>query len=612
MTQRLQFWYTGGLPIGSVLIAWMLISWQRWPDLLVDFGQQAYVPWALSQGHVLYRDIAYFHGPLSSYIHTLVFLIFGPGILQLALFNLALVSLVSFLIFRLCHYFSNRLNATLICLSFITVFVFAHHMGFGSFNFIAPYTYDLTHGILLGIFTLFLFYRYLKSPRLQTLCGLGVLLGLVFLTKVEVFLAVSLSLGGGLFIFWSQRRLHSKIILLNAAVFAGCSLLPILAFALYFSFFMPVTRAFSHILGQYLNASDPVIRTMPYYQFTLGWMHLEDNLKRMGLHALVFICLGGLVSYLNHIFSRNGTNHKWTGLLFGLLTLAALWALTDTIPWLEISRAFPIILFITGFYLAIRIGREQRLIQITRRRIIFLTLIVFSLTLTFKAFYNLRLTDLGFALAMPATLVILFFALHSLPRMAERISGDSAIIRSVSITAVLYFIAVIGMNSLFAYQNKTYPVGEGVDRIFDFQPLVQYPDGRIFSRGLIVNETLELLKKELGEETDLLTLPDAMIFNYLLRKPFPTRDTLFSPLTMRTQDGNKVLARLQSAQPSHILLVHADYQWFGQRHFGTDYARSVMEWIQRDYLLIRQIGATPFEGREFGVRILKRLPPKKS
>lgn len=596
---------TGPLPIGIVLLAWLTVSWQRWPDLLVDFGQQAYVPWVLSKGQVLYRDVAYFHGPLSSYIHALVFLLFGTGILQLALFNLALVALVTFLIFRLCDYFSNRLVATVICIAFLTIFAFAHHMGFGSFNFIAPYIYDLTHGILLSIFTLFLFYRYLKSPRLRTLSGLGILLGLVFLTKVEVFLAAALALGGGLFIFWSQRRLPAKIFLLNATVFCGCALLPVLAFALYFSFSMPVSHAFFHILGQYLYAGDPTIRTMPYYQFTLGWMHLEENVKRIGMHSLVFFCLGGLLVYANHILARSGNNTRKVGLLFGFFTAGALWFLTATIPWLEITRAFPVFLFITGFYLSIRIGREKRMIQTTKRRIIFLAWVVFALTLTFKAFYNLRLADLGFALAMPATLTMMFLFLHSLPRLVERVSGTTVALRCMTLTVALFFIAVIGLNGYFGYRNKTYPVGAGADRIYDFQPMVRYPDGRMFSRGLIVTKTLDMLHTELKNEPHLLTMPDAMIFNYLLRKPFPSRDTLFSPLSMRVQGETEVLAQLQRAAPPFILLVHADYRWFGQRHFGIDYARSVMQWVKSDYVMIRQIGATPFAGREFGVQIWK-------
>src|SRR5687767_3427150 len=46
------------------LVAW---SWRKWGDVFVDFGHEVYIPWQLSEGRVLYRDIAYFMGPLSQY-----------------------------------------------------------------------------------------------------------------------------------------------------------------------------------------------------------------------------------------------------------------------------------------------------------------------------------------------------------------------------------------------------------------------------------------------------------------------------------------------------------------------------------------------------------------
>ena len=39
------------------------LSWLKWPDLVIDFGEQAYIAWQLSEGAVLYRDIVYFYGP---------------------------------------------------------------------------------------------------------------------------------------------------------------------------------------------------------------------------------------------------------------------------------------------------------------------------------------------------------------------------------------------------------------------------------------------------------------------------------------------------------------------------------------------------------------------
>ena len=63
-------------------------TWRRWPDLLIDFGRELYVPWQLASGAVLYEDIAYFNGPLSAYWNALLFRWFGPSLLTLVVANL--------------------------------------------------------------------------------------------------------------------------------------------------------------------------------------------------------------------------------------------------------------------------------------------------------------------------------------------------------------------------------------------------------------------------------------------------------------------------------------------------------------------------------------------
>jgi len=76
---RIDLWIWLSLPVVGVTLA--MVSWQKWQDLLVDFGQQVYVPWQLAEGQILYRDIFYIYGPLSSYLHALLFKIIGRGIL---------------------------------------------------------------------------------------------------------------------------------------------------------------------------------------------------------------------------------------------------------------------------------------------------------------------------------------------------------------------------------------------------------------------------------------------------------------------------------------------------------------------------------------------------
>ena len=60
---------------------WLAISWRKWPDVIVDFGRELYIPWRLSEGAVLYRDVDDVYGPLSQYFNAGLFRLFGPGLM---------------------------------------------------------------------------------------------------------------------------------------------------------------------------------------------------------------------------------------------------------------------------------------------------------------------------------------------------------------------------------------------------------------------------------------------------------------------------------------------------------------------------------------------------
>jgi hypothetical protein len=52
------------------------MSRRRWPDVLVDYGTQLYVPWRVG-GRNPYRDIHCLYGPLSMYVNASLFALFA-------------------------------------------------------------------------------------------------------------------------------------------------------------------------------------------------------------------------------------------------------------------------------------------------------------------------------------------------------------------------------------------------------------------------------------------------------------------------------------------------------------------------------------------------------
>ena len=67
-----------GLAALLVLWCWKLWStWAAWGELSIDSGHEMYVPWMLSRGKMLYRDVWFMYPPAAPYINAFLFRVFG-------------------------------------------------------------------------------------------------------------------------------------------------------------------------------------------------------------------------------------------------------------------------------------------------------------------------------------------------------------------------------------------------------------------------------------------------------------------------------------------------------------------------------------------------------
>ena len=161
-TDRLAFLL---LPTAFVaLVAW---SWRKWPDVLVDFGRELYVPWQLANGKLLYTDIAYFNGPLSPWINSILFRMFGVSLLTLVTANLLVLAIVAGMLYYLVREISRPFTATVATLVFLTVFSVGQYMGQGNYNFVTPYSHEMTHGTAFSLAALVLLSVHVRRGGTQ-------------------------------------------------------------------------------------------------------------------------------------------------------------------------------------------------------------------------------------------------------------------------------------------------------------------------------------------------------------------------------------------------------------------------------------------------------------
>ena len=198
--------WVDALPLLMTGILMLLWTWGTWPDPVIDFGAQLYFAWQLAEGKVLYADLAHYKGPLSPYMNALWFQFFGTSLRTLMLANLVITAVLVWLLYRLFSTIAGRFSATVSCLVFIMVFAFGQLVGIGNYNFVCPYSHEVTHGLVLSLAMIGSLARGLYHRHRNALVGAGVLFGLVFLTDPAVFLAAGSAAATGLVLSaWVER-----------------------------------------------------------------------------------------------------------------------------------------------------------------------------------------------------------------------------------------------------------------------------------------------------------------------------------------------------------------------------------------------------------------------
>jgi len=65
------------LSLGALWAVLVCSTWATWGNLTIDSGREMYVPAALYEGKMLYRDVWYLYGPAGPYVNSFLFHLFG-------------------------------------------------------------------------------------------------------------------------------------------------------------------------------------------------------------------------------------------------------------------------------------------------------------------------------------------------------------------------------------------------------------------------------------------------------------------------------------------------------------------------------------------------------
>ena len=575
--------WLGPLVVIVSTVAMVVWTWMCWPDPIVDFGSQLYTPWQITQGQQLYVDIAYTNGPLSPHLNAIWFGLYGVGLHTLVIANLAIIAILLLVLYRLGAIIGGHAAATLACLAFVGLFGFAQyattHNTIGSFNWVCPGSHELTHGIVLSFLAVYCLWLYGNRHKVRWLAVSGLATGLAFLTTAHVSGPAIAGVGLGLLaMLWVDRYAFGKAMRRVGVWLLAALVPPAIAWAL-LSISMNPDDALKAVVGSWYYAFG-LANTFdsPFLRNGFGL----DNVQTNTLAALEWFCRCVAVLGPATILATFGRTidrpRQWLVVLTALglgLPVVLHWRG----PWIwDLGRPLPLFMAIFLITTIVRLARRRAAGEPGRELIPRLAILLFAIFMLLRMLLNARMHGLGFALAMPATIVLAMLAASSPPRWIRGRGGYVPVYGAVLVIAFAVVVAAHLRATSQYMATKTHTVAADADAF------------RADHRGEAVNKAVSYIQAHTDETNTLAILPEGAMLNYLARRQAPTPYVDLTPHELSLHRLKPVINAFILNSPDMIVLVPRDTSDWGPGDFGRDYAQGLMGWVKAQYKSTETIG----------------------
>ncbi|MFA6320948.1 MAG: glycosyltransferase family 39 protein [Candidatus Omnitrophota bacterium] len=586
--------------IGAFMLA---ISWLKWPDVLIDFGRELYLPWVIKNGAVLYRDVAYFNGPFSPYFNAILFRFFGTSLMTLVFFNILLIALLTFLIYKIFCFMTNRVAAAAAGAVFLSVFAFSQYTMAGNYNFVCPYSHDVTHGVILSFVALYAFSVYLRHKKMRWAILTGFLTGSIFLTKIEVFLAIVVAIFSGIILSFFSEKSAVKEMFKCLAGMCAAGLLPIAAFTLYLTFFMPFPEAVSSLIASYKAVLNTDVASGLFYKRMTGAQAPLFSMVEMIKNSIFYIAAIPVIILatrtFSYIYRKEGRLKALTAAIIPWLLL--LFLSIRYIKYPINAKGLPVLLAMFLFYaLYVFISARSRGKKIIASKYLLLSVFtIYGFVLLFKIFLNVRIYHYGFALAMPGALILTAVFVYFIPKFLARAFGNIKVIRNIVLSAAVIVLVTHITIAKEVYGFITYPVGSGPDTILTFRP-------EILDRGAVMNAALDEIKKNIPRESNFVVFPEGVMLNYMSRVKNPSPYIVFMPPDLSIFSEETILKSFETNPPDYVIVADKNMSEYGYSAFGRDYGMRIYSWIEENYVPF-SVAGDPSPGKKgFSIILNKR------
>lgn len=581
---------------GLLLLAVGLLAqtWRCWGDINIDFPEELYVPWQLSKGKVLYRDIQHYYGPLSQYFHAALFYLVGPSYLAVALANFGFILADTALLYAIFVPLSE-LAAFAAGIAFLGFHAFQQVSPVGNYSFMAAYSEETVHGTFVWLAAVWAILSVQGSGSRGKLFLVGLLLGASVLLKPEFPPAIALSL----LLLWPHLRQARSLVVLLAGALA-----PLVLATLLFAQAMPLALAVRSTFGAIMPLLETSLTQNPFYLGVTGFAEPWQNLSLMLSTAATLLGVMAVATLLDMGVARLPKTMAANGLAgLGATLLSGMAWYTLDLRWFHYGAWLVALVVALAAGFARRHGWKP---QAGEAALAFLLLCA-ALALQPKVLLRPLIAGFGFYLSLPLTMAMVLLSLVTVPSLLAHLPrATGATFRLCSLGFFLVVTLQVQALSRAVMADKVEPLGSGADLMYGRGE----PGLALSAPG--IGEVMKRIEIHVPSQATLAVIPEGMMLNYLLRRDNPTpymADWVGRHLFESLGGSEVVIATIAKAPPDFFVFLYRlnEVPLPGYEIAGPNgYAKDVIAWIKANYERIEIVGNDTDDFSELAYQLWKR------
>lgn len=539
---------------------------------LIDFSREAFLPWQMLEGKLLYKDLFNVYGPLGYQINAIAFKIFGISLNTLYLMGFLSSIVISYFIYFISKLFTSKKIALSITGIVISYCVFSVSL----FNFIMPYSYSAVYallGLLVSIYTVLL---YFKDKKKLNLMLSFLFAGFSFANKIEylpyfAFLFVMLP-------FVIENKKDWKTYFTAATSFF---VFPILSFSclliqgvtvkeLFDSSIMikklvesPATKYFYQMYGLYFSKyyalmslkffAKIIATALPVFAgfYFLNWTNLkfvQNKQIKILFNIFIFLTIIPVIKFIMPDYEKSFYLFSWIGIFVVTMVLGFL--IYEILNYTKSKK-------------------EGKLFEIALDKKMFLLLCISAVLVSLKGFCSISVECYGtFAIAVLIIPFYVFIAKY-IPKLTKKINEAVWQKSLVNVS----FIAIV----IFVYLNFTTALVNSAE-------LIRTEKGVIFAQSIFKgqNNLIKYIQNNTPEGSSVYVLPEGAIINFLTNRKGHGYYYYLIPGNVDVFGAQNIMKDFEQNPPDYFLVNTIPYLCYNTTSIHR-YMPEVINFIEKNY-----------------------------